>query len=276
MNVLLVPNPLRPASFSVAAQVSSFLTDRGAQVACTESVGDLPQMSCEQGALWADLALVLGGDGTILRFSPYASKENLPILGVNCGHLGYMAELDSRDLSALDRLFRGEYKIQSRMMLSVKVHRNGEEVFSADCLNDAVISYGQLPHIVSFELCENGTAFATYNADGMVFATSTGSTAYSLSAGGPIVDPSLHAILATPVCAHSLTARPLVFSADAKPSLHLCSQKKGEAYLTVDGEKNFLLTAEDSVSVEKSPAVLRMISFSQMPFGRILSEKMKT
>ena len=273
LNILLVPNPFRDLGLKTTAAAAEVLSSAGATVACTERLSDYPVMSPEEGVAWADVAVVFGGDGTILRFSHCASPRNLPILGINCGNLGYMAE-QSGTPESLVRLLSGDYSVEDRMMLSVCVIRAGETVLSAECLNDAVISYGQLPHLVTFELSERGKPFATYNADGMVFATPTGSTAYSLSAGGPILDPLLRAIVATPVCAHSLTSRPMVFSADADLSLRIGSQKKGEAYLTLDGDCNFPLCENDRVCVFASSRNTRLIRFTHVPFGTVLASKL--
>lgn len=274
LKILLVPNPQRDLGLSVTASVAKILSGLNADLRCTEDLPGVAYSSAESGAKWADVAIVFGGDGTILRFAAFAAKTSLPILGINCGNLGYMAELEGHMPEKLQRLFTGDYAVEERMMLTVNVFRNGRSVFSADCLNDAVVSYGQLPHLVTLELSERGVPFASYHADGMIFSTPTGSTAYSLSAGGPIVDPVLKAIVATPVCAHSLTARPTVFSAQARLSLKVCEQKKGEAYLTSDGEHNFLLVPGDEVHVSESPLTTRLIRFSHAPFGAVLSAKL--
>lgn len=272
--ILLVPNPVRDCGLSVTASVARHLQELGAELRCTEELPGVETLSSSQGAQWADLAVVLGGDGTMLRFSHKAALHEIPMLGINCGNLGYMAELNGEDPEQLKRLFTEDYTVEERMMLTASVLRDETEVLRTDCLNDAVVSYGHLPHLVSFELSERGKVFASYNADGMIFSTPTGSTAYSLSAGGPIVDPHLKAIVATPVCAHSLTARPMVFAADAELSLRVGSQKKGEAYLTLDGEENFLLREGDLIKITRSPLVTRLIRFSHTPFGTVLSAKL--
>lgn len=274
LKILLVPNPVRDNDLAVTSTVSEFLQNYGAELRCTEALGRIPIVSPSEGAQWADIAIVLGGDGTILRFSYQAALYNLPILGINCGNLGYMAEINGDHPQFLKQLFTGQYITEDRMMLTARVIREGKEAFCFDCLNDAVVSYGQLPHLVSFKLYDRGQAFASYNADGMIFSTPTGSTAYSLSAGGPIVDPVLKAILATPVCAHSLTARPMVFSADAILSLKVGSQKKGEAYLTFDGGQNYLLRTGDIIEASVSSLITRLIRFSYAPFGMVLSAKL--
>lgn len=272
--ILLVPNPARDQDLAVTHTIADQLRSFGADLRCTEPLSGVETVSSSEGAIWADFAIVFGGDGTILRFSHKAALHNIPILGINCGNLGYMAELNGEAPARLQRLFTGDYTLEERMMLTARVNRDGVEIFRADCLNDAVVSYGQLPHLVSFELSERGQIFASYNADGMIFSTPTGSTAYSLSAGGPIVDPVLKAILATPVCAHSLTARPTVFSSNAELSLRVCAQKKGEAYLTFDGEQNYLLRTGDVIEISESPLVTKLIRFSHAPFGTVLSAKL--
>ncbi len=274
LRIVLVPNPDRDIGLSLTRAVACDLQRLGGDVICTEPIPGLSYCTPEDGAKQADIAIVLGGDGTILRFSHAAALQNLPILGINCGTLGYMAELNGESFESLSRLFSGDYTTEERMMLTVRVIRDGEEVVRKDCLNDGVVSYGTLPHLVTFDLLQRGQVFASYHADGMVFATPTGSTAYSLSAGGPIVDPTLKAIVATPVCAHSLTARPTVFSSDAQLSLRVGAQKKGEAYLSFDGEDNFLLNQGDEIFISESPRMTRLIRFSNAPFGRVLSMKL--
>ena len=274
LNILLVPNPQRDLDLKETRNVAAILSSFGVCLACTETFSDIPQMAPEEGAQWADLAIVLGGDGTILRFSHAAASCNLPILGINCGNLGYMAEANASLASELKLLVSGDYSVEERMMISATVLRNGQEVIHADCLNDAVVCYGKVPHLVSFSLSESGRAVASYNADGLIFSTPTGSTAYSLSAGGPILDPVLEAIAVTPVCAHSLTARPMVFSASAQLSLTVCSQKKGEAYLTLDGGQNVQLFLGDQVLISRSLQKTRLIRFSSTPFVNVLAAKL--
>lgn len=274
LNILLVPNPNRDLELRETRAVAQVLSSLDAKLSCTEFLEGIPQKNAEEGAEWADVAVVLGGDGTILRFSHAASRCDLPILGINCGHLGYMAEAKTSSSELFTRLVQGDYAVEDRMMITATVIRDDREVFRAECLNDAVVCYGQIPHLVSFSLMEGETPIASYNADGLIFSTPTGSTAYSLSAGGPILDPVLEAVVVTPLCAHSLTARPMVFSARSELSLRLCAQKKGEAYLTLDGSQNVQLFSGDTVRVGRSPLKTRLIRFSATPFGSILAAKL--
>jgi len=274
LKILLVPNPDRDLGLTATAEVARMLAGRNVELRCTETLEGVSAVAPSEGAGWADLALVFGGDGTILRFAHDAAEFQLPMLGINCGNLGYMTELDRMTPRFLDRLLSADYRVEKRMMLTATVCRQGSEVFRFECLNDAVVSYGNLPHLVTFDLLERGQPIVRYNADGMIFATPTGSTAYSLSAGGPIVDPHLEAILATPVCAHSLTARPFLFSADADLALRICQQKKGEAYLTCDGDCNFRLCPGDEIRISESARVTRLLRFSEAPFGSVLATKL--
>ena len=274
MRILLVPNPDRDLGLVATRAAADYFLKHSAEVRSTASLPGIPLVSPAQGAEWADVAIVFGGDGTILRFSHDASRFDLPIFGINCGNLGFITEVSEGSEDIFEKLLSGDFRTEERMMLSVNVIRQEQTVFSSDCLNDAVVSYGHLPHIMSFELWDRGARIASYCADGMVFSTATGSTAYSLSAGGPIVDPLLRAILATPLCAHSLSARPMVFSDRAKLSMKVCSQKKGEAYLTLDGENNCRLQAGDLLEISVSSQKTRLIRFSDVPFRSVLSEKL--
>ena len=272
--ILLVPNPQRDAALKATASAAKILSSAGAKLYCTVSLPEVQTVSPEQGAAMADAAVVFGGDGTILRFSHLAAAHELPVIGVNLGTLGYMTEIGPDCLNLLPRMLTDDFITESRMMLSVAVLRREQPVFCADALNDAVVTYGTLPHLVSFTLYDSGSPFAAYRADGMVFSTPTGSTAYSLSAGGPIVDPRLDAIVTTPISAHSLSARPMVFSAQAQLRLVITSQRKGDAYLTVDGDRGIPLETGDSICVTRSEKIMRLIRFANEPFGKTLATKL--
>lgn len=275
MNLLLVPNPDRDTGLRVTSRAAKLLSEHGHRLSCTVPLPGTEPAVLPEAAERADAAIVFGGDGTLLRFSAVASRYGLPVIGVNSGNLGYLSELRAEEIDELPDLLSGAFSTEERMMLSVSVERQGKTVFFSECLNDAVVSYGELPHLVSFDLSEGGSVFSSYAANGMVFSTPTGSTAYSLSAGGPILDPRLNAIIATPVCAHSLTARPLVFSDRAQLSLRFTAQKKGSTCLTADGDRSFPLEQGDSIRICRSSFVTRLIRrTAAVPFGKILSEKM--
>lgn len=223
----------------------------------------------------ADILIVLGGDGTILEAARRAAQRGTPILGINLGRLGYMAELEMGELSLLDKLFEGDYTLEKRAMLRVELLSAGGELRSFSyALNDAVISNGSISRIVDLALSEGGVPVATYRADGLIIATPTGSTAYSMSAGGAIVDPRVSCVCVTPICPHSFIARPLIFSDDAVLEVrNVCAREK-MLYLTVDGRMNFELYRNQTVRITKSNLETNLIRLKACGFYMKLRQKM--
>lgn len=223
----------------------------------------------------ADCVIVLGGDGSILDAARRAAPEGKPLLGVNMGHLGYMTELELGDIAQLEKLVSGDFTIDERSMLAVKVMtQNGGVKAESFALNDVVISNGSVARIVDLELYEGGELVSSYRADGLIVATPTGSTAYSMSAGGPITDPHLSCLCVTPVCPHSLSARPLLFRDDAVVEVKNVCQREKMLYLTVDGRINFEIYRGDSVRVTRSPMTTRLIRLQRGGFYTKLQQKM--
>lgn len=229
----------------------------------------------EEAYAAADCIVVLGGDGSILDAARRAAPLQKPLLGINMGHLGYMTELEIGELSLLSHVVAGEYEIDERSMLSVGVHtQSGGLKSESFALNDAVISNGSVARIVDIELYEGEELVSSYRADGMIVATPTGSTAYSMSAGGPITDPNLPCLVVTPVCPHSLTARPLLFRDDATLKIKNTCQREKMLYLTVDGRINFEIYRGDTVHITKSSMVTRLIRIRRGGFYNRLQQKM--
>ena len=225
----------------------------------------------------AECIVVLGGDGSILDAARRASPHGKPLFGINMGHLGYMTEAEGGDLSMLSRLVEGDFHIDERSMLSVEVYnQTGGRKASSFALNDAVISNGSVARIVDLELYEGGGLVSCFRADGLIVATPTGSTAYSMAAGGPIADPRLNCFCVTPICSHSLTARPMLFRDDCTLEVKNVCQREKMLYLTVDGRINFELYRGDSVRITRSPTKTRLIRLHEQSFYAILQEKMKT
>jgi len=223
----------------------------------------------------AEMLIVLGGDGTLLDAARFAAPKGKPILGLNMGHLGYMTELELAELPLLERLFSGEYEIDERAMLAVQVKAGGKGVRAESfALNDAVISNGSVARIVDLELYEGGDLVSSYRADGLIAATPTGSTAYSLSAGGPILDPHLPCLCVTPVCPHSLTARPVLFRDDAVLEIKNISQREKMLYLTLDGKASYEVYRGDTVRISKSRMTTRLIRLKKGGFYAKLQQKM--
>jgi NAD+ kinase len=223
----------------------------------------------------ADILIVLGGDGTILEVARRAAQRGTPILGVNLGRLGYMAELEMGEIDHLDRLFDGSYETEARSMLRVELLSAGGELKSfCYALNDAVISNGSISRIIDLELLEGGNPVTSYRADGLIIATPTGSTAYSMSAGGAIVDPRVDCFCVTPVCPHSFIARPLIFAGSSVLEVrNVCAREK-VLYLTVDGRMNFELYRNQSVRIRKSSMETKLIRIKSCGFYKKLRQKM--
>ena len=223
----------------------------------------------------ANILIVLGGDGTILEAARRAAQRGTPILGINMGRLGYMAELEMSELSQLHRLFTGEYELEKRSMLRVELRAPSGELRSfCYALNDAVISNGSVSRIIDLELSESGTPVTTYRADGLIIATPTGSTAYSMSAGGAIVDPHVECFCVTPICPHSFIARPLVFSDKSTLEIKNVCVREKMLYLTVDGKMNFELYRNQVVRITKSSMETNLIRLKPCGFYKKLRQKM--
>ena len=222
----------------------------------------------------ADLLIVLGGDGSILEAARRAVHRATPILGINLGRLGYMAELEMSELDLLGKLFTKDYYLEKRSMLRIELYSNGELKSFSYALNDAVISNGSVSRIVDLELLQNGMPVTTYRADGLIIATPTGSTAYSMSAGGAIVAPDVPCVCVTPICPHSLTARPLIFDEKAVLEVRNICVREKMLYLTIDGRMNFELYRNQVVRVTKSNMETNLIRLKPSAFYSKLRQKM--
>jgi len=221
-----------------------------------------------------DCLVVLGGDGTLLGVARKAAPGGIPVLGVNMGNLGFLTEVDPPDLTgALEKLIQGEYVIEERMMLDAGVYRNGALVWQSLALNDTVISKGAFARLIYLEALVDDEYVTTYPADGLIIATPTGSTAYSLSAGGPLVTPNLELMLVTPICPHSLWARPLVIGAESKVKINILSELD-KIMLTMDGQYGFKLQKKDSVVISRSPHRAKFIRLKPSRFFYLLREKL--
>ena len=216
----------------------------------------------------------MGGDGTIIHSAKYAAVTDTPLIGVNVGRLGFAADVEMEEIGDLKKLVSGNYYSERRTLLDVEVtYEGGSSRFLA--VNDAVVTHGQLSKIVDFTLGLDGEAISKYRADGLLFSTPTGSTAYSLSAGGPIVAPQLDCILMTPVCPHSLFSRSVLFGADASLSVTVKIPAGCSCVLSIDGETNININETDVINVRKSALSLTLLSVKKRNFYRRLNEKLK-
>ena len=225
----------------------------------------------------SDMVISVGGDGSMLRAAKLAAVENKNILGVNAGRLAYLCGLDADETGRLSCLKSGKYALQQRMMLEVSVIKNGELIYSDICLNDAVFSRGANLRLVNLNVKTAGRDIADYIADGAIFATPTGSTAYSMSAGGPIVEPTLEAVLLTPVCPHSIAVRPYIFSGSAEfeVSVKALSSTAETAVLSCDGSDGILIDKDCIVKIKKSDISACFAAIKTDNFIDVLNKKLE-
>jgi NAD+ kinase len=221
-----------------------------------------------------DLLLVLGGDGTLLSMARLVGDLNVPILGVNLGGLGFLTALTIDELfPALEALLRGDLLVEERMMLAARVTRQGERLSEYVALNDVVITKSAMSRIINLDVSVQGQFATAYRADGLIVSTPTGSTAYCLSAGGPIVFPTMDAIVLTPICSHTLTNRPIVLPASQPIDVTLQSDQ--DVMLTMDGQVGFHLKRGDRVEIRQAAARIRLLRVPQKHFFSVLRTKLK-
>ena len=222
-----------------------------------------------------DLIISLGGDGTLLRAARLAAVGDIPVFGVNLGGLGFLTQIGIDDLGkSLEKLYQGRYFLDERMMLSCTVKRKKEEIKKFTALNDVVIGKGAFARIICLATYVNNDYVITYSADGLVVSTSTGSTAYSLSAGGPIVNPNINSIILTPICPHTLSARPFIVGENDQVKITLESSEE-KVMVTIDGQEGFILKPKDEVIIKKSDHKAQLITFKEKSFYAILREKLR-
>lgn len=222
----------------------------------------------------AELIIVLGGDGTIMDAACKATTRETPVLGINLGRLGYLAELEMSDLELLDEVMKGNYTIDKKTMLKAEIISRSKEPQIAYALNEAVISNGSIARIIDLQLSEDGRVVNTYRADGLIVCTPTGSTAYSMSAGGPIVDPRLNCFCVTPICPHMMNARPILFPDDAVLEVKNICKRERALYLTLDGRNNFEIFKGDVVKISKSELYASIIHVKDRSFYEKMRSKL--
>ncbi len=276
----LVVNIDKPQVFNLVNEIITWLEQKNKKVLLPDTfAADLnrPDLACAESA-WAqriDCAIVLGGDGTLLNTARSIAPAGVPLFGINLGQLGFLTEVEVRDtIPALERFVAGAYLIEERMMLQATVRRGEHVTEEFIGLNDAVITKGAFARLIRLQTFVNDEYVETYPADGLIVSTPTGSTAYSLSAGGPLVTPTLELMLVTPICPHTLYARPLVIDAANKVKVVVLSEQ-GEIMLTIDGQHGYSLRPGDEVIIEKAPYFTKLLKLNRRSFYEILREKLK-
>ena len=282
--VILTPNPYRDKGFQTVREANRILTEAGIDVKIClpfevdrsfELPRDLRFTRLDRELHGAELIVCFGGDRTILHMAKTATRAGLPILGVNIGTMGFMAELESSELSELKRIATGDYTVDSRMMLDVTVHRDRDIIFHDICLNDVVITKGAVARIVHLSVECDGVQAMECGGDGVIIATPTGSTAYSLSAGGPIVEPEAHNILITPICAHDVMSRCMVASEKRVITVGLTMNARRNAFLSVDGGKALRLNMGDVATIKKSDLLTRLVRLKDRSFYDVVNVKFR-
>ncbi len=244
-----------------------------------EAAGESSGLSREKAVEGADLIIVIGGDGSILRTARLLGGNAPPLLGINTGHLGFLADVPQSDtIPALERiLLKKEHLIESRMRLRPTVFKNGEQIPMTDVLNDTVITAGPLARMVEFQIRMDGCSVGTFRADGLIVATPTGSTAYSLSAGGPLVLQGLNVMLVNPICPHTLSNRPIIVPADSEIEVAIFPDTETQdrrILLTLDGQQGCELEPHDSIRIVQSPDPIRLVRPLDTDYFQILRDKL--
>ena len=222
----------------------------------------------------ADLLIVLGGDGTLLSVARAAHPHNIPILAVNLGNLGFLAEISIEELyPTLENILAGKFEIENRMLLNACIWRNGEKVEDHNVLNDVVINKGAVARIISLQVLVNGQYMTSYRADGLIIATPTGSTAYSLSAGGPIIHPSMHTLVLSPICPFTLTNRSILIPDQSIIQVKLAAEYD-DVRVTLDGQEGYDMKAEDILEIKKTKTSFQLIRGPNKNYYQILRDKL--
>lgn len=282
--VILTPNPYRDKNFQTVREALKVLTDAGIEAKLclpfeVDRTYDLPRdlrfSRLDRELPTASMVVCFGGDGTILHMAKTATRHNIPILGVNIGTMGFMAELENSELSQLARIATGDYSVDERMMLDVTVHRERDIIFHDICLNDVVITKGAVARIVHLAVNCDGVQAMECGGDGIIVATPTGSTAYSLSAGGPIVEPEAHGIIVTPICAHDVASRCIVASENRVITVGLTHNARRNAFLSVDGGKALRMNMGDVATIRKSNLTTKLVRLKDRSFYDVVNMKFR-
>lgn len=281
----IIVKPHQPDALQTICGVVEWLAKRGIKVVGTEDIEReriehqtgcaVEAFASDQLAANVDLMLVLGGDGTMIATARMLGDCEVPVLGVNYGGLGYLAEFRIEELySALESILEGNYRLDSRVMLAVELRRGNQEITQNRVLNDVVINKSALARIIEIEAYLNGQFVNAFRADGLIVSTPTGSTAYNLSAGGPVIYPSMNAIVITPICPFTLSNRPIVVPDDAVIELCLKTEQE-DVSLTLDGQVGFPLQVQDRVRIRKSGATFKLVQPMNRNYFEVLRDKLR-
>lgn len=274
MIAAVIPNLDKRGSTETVEQMGDFFKEIGIEAYLPDTIYCPSYKHAPEDELYrlADIIITIGGDGTIIRYAKRAAADGKPLLGINAGRMGYLANIEQSEYELLAKLKTGEYSIENRMMISVEVRENGKTLGVFDALNDAVITSGYISRIIDVSASVEGDSI-NYRADGLIVSTATGSTAYSMSAGGPIIDPSAECMLLTPICSHSLSAKPIMLNAARNVMLKAFSKKRTEIFLSVDGRKVANIRPYTEIYIKKSKNTVKLVRLNDRSFYKTLSLK---
>ncbi len=276
MVIGLLPNLDKRGVNEVMEKLKPILRDNGMKAYLPDYISYLGYESIPEEEVFkvSDVLITVGGDGTIIRYAKLAAVHNKPILGINAGRLGFLANLEANQLHLISKLKSREYDVEKRMSLSVKVKENGQTVAEYTAVNDAVISSGFMSRLIDISAYIDDEPI-NYRADGLIISSPTGSTAYSMSAGGPIIDPAINNIIITPICSHSLSAKPIILSGDTTVKFKAFSMKKSDVYLLIDGRRSFTVKPFTEIFITKNENKISLIKLTKRSFYKTLSEKFR-
>jgi NAD+ kinase len=274
----IIANVEKEKSAECSIQLREWAFNKGIKVFFEEGIagkiGESKGMDRRELASHVDLLVVFGGDGTILRTVRFVSEYDIPIVGINLGEFGYLTEVNLNEMySALELIVKGEYQTEKRMMLDITIYLGTETIRQQSILNDVVITRGNLSRILNLETTVNQRYLTTFRADGIIISTPTGSTAYNISAGGPIVFPEQDSFIINPICPFALTNRPIIIPDEAEIKVILWTKEQG-ATLTLDGQVSYTMKSGDNIIIRKSPYVTNLVSSPFRDYMEILRTKL--
>ena len=280
--IILCPNPSRDRGMNATKRVDKLLREMGFRtVVCSPfkdqkdgAFADVDVRPLHPELRSADLLITFGGDGTILHLAKLVALNKIPVLGINMGGLGFIAELEAGELDKLRRLKEWNFETEHRMMLDVSVVRDGRQIYTNLGLNDAVIREGPISHVIHLKISSDGRHLADIAGDGVIVATPTGSTAYSLSAGGPVVEPVAQTMVVCPICTHNMRFSSYVLSPEHTLTIQLERNGRKPVYLFVDESRAFPLRADDQVLVRRSKYTTKLVRLTEKSFCEIFAKKM--
>ena len=277
--IAVIPNITKKGAYKTSLDVIALLQQYNVKIMMIEDIKSIynnPDISFypnyEHLISKCDIVLTIGGDGTIIHAAQHASIFKKPLLGINMGRLGFVAGIEANELDMLKKLITGDYTTEKRMMLKIThIGANGKNVMYA--LNDAIISRGSFSRLIDIDVSLGKGYICHYRADGLIISTPTGSSAYSLSAGGPVVEPTMRCILMTPICSHSLFARPVVFNYSSELVVSAYCDDNTDVFLNIDGAQTIILDRKDTVTVTAAEIETELINLKDKTFYRVLNDK---